>query len=189
MRSGYVEPILRGPGSNARLLSTISAILPYLPKNLYPPLPSAVHLTCASGPKTEEQERDDEAWEAGDVAASQAAQQQDGGTGSNAADMFTQNVMADAMQTGNGDAYEDDGIVRLYVGPVGDLAVQASADDHSTAPRVQHQIEVPRFTSLRLDSILPHKPGFLLNAGGPVHGLDWAPMADDDQPARELRRV
>ena len=179
--------ILRESVSDDRLLSTVSAILPYLPKTLYPPLPSAVHLTCASGPKTEEQDRDDEAWEAGDVAASQAAQQQEGSSASNAADMFTQGGTTETTPTGNSDAYEDDGIIRLYVGPVGDLAVQASADDHSAVPRLQHQVEVPRFTSLRLDSFLPHKPGFLLNGGGPVHGLDWAPMADDDQPARKLR--
>lgn len=35
------------------------------------------------------------------------------------------------------------------------------------------------------DDYLPRKPGWILNAGGPVFGLDWCPVADEQLPTRE----
>lgn len=35
------------------------------------------------------------------------------------------------------------------------------------------------------DEFFENKPGHVFNAGGPVHGLDWCPLADLKQPQRE----
>ncbi|GAA5920572.1 hypothetical protein JCM1841_005739 [Sporobolomyces salmonicolor] len=42
----------------------------------------------------------------------------------------------------------------------------------------EQEVEIERFSSARLDSFLPNKPGHLLNAGGPVSGLSWLPRTD-----------
>ncbi|GAA5888249.1 hypothetical protein JCM5296_000246 [Sporobolomyces johnsonii] len=42
----------------------------------------------------------------------------------------------------------------------------------------EQEVEIERFSSVRLDSFLPKKPGHLLNAGGPVSGLSWLPRTD-----------
>lgn len=93
--------------------------------------------------------------------------------------------------------HEDDGVLRFMTGPL------IGVSEHQTP---QTLAEVERFTSIRLgkqqldapliyanetekmfvDTYLPHKPGFALNAGGPVWGLDWCPQADDGVPACKL---
>lgn len=86
----------------------------------------------------------------------------------------------------SGDAHSDDGIFRINVGLVGDL--KAGDERLSNPTALQTQIEIDRFTCIRLDSYLSKKPGFMLNVGGPVCGLDWAPQPDDDRPARKVKR-
>ena len=92
------------------------------------------------------------------------------------------------QQNGNGTQHAarsepqpDDGVMRVQVGLIGDI--EAGDRQSGTADGMQAHIEIDRFNGIRLDSYLPGKPGFMVNAGGPVLGLDWAPQADDDRPA------
>lgn len=152
--------------------------MPTLPRNIYPAVPSAIHLQV-NGSKEEAK--------AEDIDADGNEEHWDGshavGAASNMADMFTGTNGRQQTQP----AQPDEGVVRLRVGLAGDI--QAGNPQASNPEAYQKQIEIDRFNGIRLDSYLPHKPGFMINAGGPVWGLDWAPQAEDDSPARKTLDV
>lgn len=168
--------------------------MPYLPRNAYPPVPSNLHLECKDGDQDEKlEDNDDDAWDGQNTLDGPPLE-----TG-NAADVFRSNASdlhgrvrsAQDKQDASNYNIEDDGIVRFLAGP-------SYVNGQYQIP--QKPIEMERLTSLRLgesvytyshhvlmtsdaDSMLTNKPGYVLNAGGPVWGLDWCPQADDIAPA------
>jgi hypothetical protein len=130
-----------------------------------------------------------------------------GQTESNAADVFKSgaNLLQGRVQQAQSRRsdpkkaqQEDEGVFRILCG---------SVIDENGQQIPQQWAELERFTSIRLgevhylnlfrkavadlasmsDAYLQDKPGFMLNAGGPVWGLDWCPQADDVCPAGKLR--
>ena len=153
--------------------------MPTLPRNIYPAVPSALALDVNGSngrAKTEEVDADgDDQWGGSE-----------GGTATNAAEMFSDSNGQNGTQTetrpARSEVQPDDGVMRISLGLIGDIEagdLQAAANPDAA----QTQIEIERFSGIRLDAHLSEKPGFLINAGGPVFGLDWAPQADDDRPA------
>lgn len=155
-----------------------SLLIPTLPRNIYPSVPSALNLTVNGnneGAKIEDADANgnDDQWDGSEA-----------GDSSNVAAMF--NAMH--QQNSNGTQHvaqsepqPDEGVMRINVGLIG--YIEAGDRQAGNADGVQAQIEIDRFNGIRLDSYLPGKAGFMVNAGGPVLGLDWAPQADDDKPA------
>ena len=137
------------------LIQRDSRILPHLPRNIFPPLPSAIHLEAKSedqGDKAEENE--DDAWDQSMAVDGANGNGTPAGEGSNAADIFRSDAghlhghVQQAQRRKDGASgrshLEDDGVVRFMYGPI------AGAGDYQL-PQVE--VEVERFTGIRLGQL------------------------------------
>ncbi|GAA6010186.1 hypothetical protein JCM10207_005657 [Rhodosporidiobolus poonsookiae] len=71
--------------------------------------------------------------------------------------------------SGAAQAGSADGTVKLLLGRLTGKKGEVEREDKAE--------ELPRFSSIRIDSYSPRKPGHLFNAGGPVNSVAWAPRA------------
>ncbi|GAA5983637.1 hypothetical protein JCM10908_000361 [Rhodotorula pacifica] len=61
---------------------------------------------------------------------------------------------------------------------VGGVKLKVGQINAQTQQRDEEEVELPRFSSVRLDAYISRKPGHLFNAGAAVRAVKWGPRAD-----------
>ncbi|KAM0751248.1 WD40 repeat-like protein [Meredithblackwellia eburnea MCA 4105] len=72
------------------------------------------------------------------------------------------------------DDVEPPSFLKIHIGPISTTSVD------------QKELKLDRFASTRLDEFYPQKPGYLLNAGGPVTSVSWLPQSDAPNLEKEF---